>query len=143
MQNLYLIAEAGGKTFAVPAAAVENVVRQMDIVPVPLAGPAVAGIAALRSRVVTVVDLIAAIERAKAGSCIEKPVIVTNVNDHFYGFAVDRVQDIVEAASPPEPVESAMSAGWRDATTGFVETEAGALAVVEPARLLDAPAKAA
>ncbi|MCA1749023.1 MAG: chemotaxis protein CheW [Parasphingopyxis sp.] len=143
MHNLYLIAEADGTQFAIPASAVENVVRDMEIVPVPLAEPCVAGIAALRSRVVTVIDLMAAISDARAGNCAGKPVIVTRIDRHYYGFAVDRVRDIVEASEKPKRVAASMSEGWRKASTGFVETEIGAVIVVDPELLLDTPAKAA
>lgn len=143
MENLYLIAEADGKTFAVPAGDVDTIVRDMEIVPVPLAEASVAGIAALRSRVVTVVDLIATIAGRAAASCCGKPVIVTRLDGHLYGFAVDRVRDILEADGVPKPVEASMSAGWRGASSGYVETEIGAVVVVEPAKLLADHAKAA
>lgn len=143
MQDLYLIAEAAGTQFAIPASRVENVVRDMDIVPVPLAERCVAGIAALRSRVVTVIDLISAITDAPAGACAGKPVIVTRLDRHLYGLAVDGVRDIVEAREPPRPVTAAMSDGWRDCSPGFVETELGAVVVVDPDLLFDPPAEAA
>lgn len=143
MRNLYLIAETTGTTFAMPASDVDNVVREMEIVPVPLAAPSVAGIAALRSRVITVIDLMAAITGEVAADCAARPVIVTKLDGHLYGFAVDRVRDILEAEAAPRPVEASMSAAWRRASAGFVETEIGAVVVVEPASLLADRAEAA
>lgn len=143
MQHLYLVAEADGRRFAMPASAVENVVRDMEVVSVPLADPSVAGIAALRSRVVTVVDLMAAICGEKAGDCRGMPIIVTKVDGHLYGFAVEQVRDIVEAEEAPKSIEASMSAGWSKAASGFVETGDGAVVVVEPRNLLAGHALAA
>ena len=59
MDNLYLFAILAGTRVAVEAGEVEAVVKLTDISPVPGMGAHVAGLSALRSRVLTIVDVAA------------------------------------------------------------------------------------
>ncbi len=54
--ELHLVGRLGGRGVLFPATQVRRVVDIADVVPVPRAAPAVRGLAALRSRVVTVID---------------------------------------------------------------------------------------
>ena len=56
MAELLLIVTIGGERVALLAAAVESVVELDTLIPVPRAAPHVAGLSALRSRVLTVID---------------------------------------------------------------------------------------
>ena len=56
MNELLLIVTIAGERVALPAAAVESVVELDTLIPVPRAAPHVAGLSALRSRVLTVID---------------------------------------------------------------------------------------
>ena len=51
MNELLLIVSIANERVALPAAAVESVVELESLIPVPRAGPHVAGLSALRSRV--------------------------------------------------------------------------------------------
>ena len=54
--NLFLIAHIAGRTVAIPADHIDSAVDIGEVVPVPGTTPAIRGLAALRSRVVTVID---------------------------------------------------------------------------------------
>ena len=56
MNELLLIVTIAGSRVALPAAAVESVVELDTLIPVPRAPVHVAGLSALRSRVLTVID---------------------------------------------------------------------------------------
>ena len=56
MNELLLVVTIAGERVALPAAAVESVVELDTLIPVPRAAPHVAGLSALRSRVLTVID---------------------------------------------------------------------------------------
>src|SRR3546814_1121755 len=56
MNGLFLIAEIGGRAVAISADQIESVVDIGVVTPIPLADARVRGLAALRSRVVTVID---------------------------------------------------------------------------------------
>ena len=56
MSDLLLIVTIAGERVALPASAVESVVELDALISVPRAAPHVAGLSALRSRVLTVID---------------------------------------------------------------------------------------
>ena len=82
MQDLYLIVEIAGQRAVLPAAFVESVVEIEEVAPVPCAPAHVFGLFALRSRVLTVIDTIAALggERSSAG---EKQAVIVTVDGHL------------------------------------------------------------
>jgi purine-binding chemotaxis protein CheW len=64
---------------------------------------------------------------------------VTEVDGHHYALIVDGVEDVLEALSDPTPVRAAMGEGWERVATGMVETEEGALLLVDVAALVTGP----
>ena len=62
MNELLLVVTIAGERVALPAAAVESVVELDTLIPVPRAAPHVAGLSALRSRVLTVIDCMRSLE---------------------------------------------------------------------------------
>jgi hypothetical protein len=66
MDDLKLIARIAGQDVALSAEAIESVVEIDAITPVPLAAAHIAGLAALRSRVLTLIDTYAALELGRS-----------------------------------------------------------------------------
>lgn len=139
MEQLYLVAEAGGARFAIPAEAIGSVVPVSTVLPVPRAAPMVAGLAALRSNVVTVIDTIAAIDGRLAAVSEGQSLVVVNVGGFLYGLAVDEVHDVCECSELPEKLEGAFEPGWSRISTGVIAMEGRSLVVVDPAALIDLP----
>ena len=73
MTELFLIAHVAGRGVAIPASLVDSVVDIADVVRVPRADPCVRGLAALRSRVVTVIDTGLALGLAPLGRTAPAP----------------------------------------------------------------------
>ena len=145
MNQLLLIVTIAGQRVALPAAAVESVVELDTLIPVPRAAPHVAGLSALRSRVLTVIDCIRSLELGSTpnDSGIREAAVV-ELDGHHYALVVDFVEDVVEALSDPAPVRAAMGSGWERVSTGMVETEQGPLLLVDVAALISgAEARAA
>lgn len=137
MNTLLLIVTIAGERVALPAAAVESVVELDALIPVPRAAPHVAGLSALRSRVLTVIDCMRSLELGtteSAGGIREAAVV--ELDGHHYALLVDIVEDVVEALGDPSPVRAAMGAGWERASQGIVETESGPLLLVDVAALV-------
>ncbi|QLC21617.1 chemotaxis protein CheW [Parasphingopyxis sp. CP4] len=143
MDRLYLIAEAGGEHFAIPAEAVESVVTASDVVPVPLADPMIAGVSALRSKVITVVDTVAAIEGGSAAVAAGSSLVVVKIEDFLYGLAVDDVHDVVDFSADPERLGASFAPGWQRVSTGVIEIEDRTIVVIDPGALLTTPEVAA
>ena len=145
MSELLLVVTIAGERVALRSAAVESVVELDALIPVPRAAPHVAGLSALRSRVLTVIDCMRALERG-ATDCSDgiREAVVDELDGHHYALLVDLVEDVVEAMSEPSPVRAAMRPGWERISEGMVETETGPLLVVDVAGLIGgAEAKAA
>ena len=145
MNELLLIVSIGEQRVALPAVAVESVVELDTLIPVPRAPPHVAGLSALRSRVLTVIDCLRSLELG-VSDCSEgiREAAVVELDGHHYALIVDVVEDVVEALSDPSPVRAAMEAGWERAAIGMVETETGPILLVDVAALISgAEARAA
>ncbi|MBC2777666.1 chemotaxis protein CheW [Parasphingopyxis marina] len=136
MEKLYLLAEADGSTFAISADAIESVVTAGEIVPVPLAASWVAGLTALRSRVITVVDTIASIYQREAEIRDGQSLVVVNVDGNLYGLAVDEVHDVCEYSIELERLGASFDSGWRRVSSGMIEADGAAVIVVDPAILV-------
>jgi purine-binding chemotaxis protein CheW len=137
VNELLLIVTIAGQRVALPAAAVESVVELESLIQVPRAAPHVAGLSALRSRVLTVIDCVRSLElepSEDAGAILEAAVV--ELDGHHYALIVDVVEDVVEAQSDPSPVRAAMAAGWERVSRGMIETEAGPLLLVDIAGII-------
>jgi purine-binding chemotaxis protein CheW len=137
VNELLLIVTIAGQRVALPAAAVESVVELESLIPVPRAAPHVAGLSALRSRVLTVIDCVRSLElepSQDADTILEAAVV--ELDGHHYALIVDVVEDVVEAQSDPSPMRAAMADGWERVSCGMVETEAGPLLLVDIAGII-------
>ena len=145
MNELLLVVTIGGERVALLAEAVEAVVELDTLIPVPRAAAHVAGLSALRSRVLTVIDCMRSLELGIT-DCSDgvREAAVVELDGHHYALLVDLVEDVVEAQSNPAPLRAAMGPGWERASLGMVETETGPLLLVDIAALIaGAEAKAA
>lgn len=144
MNQLLLIVDIAGERVALPADAVESVVELDALIPVPRAAPHIAGLSALRSRVLTVIDCMRALELG-ATDCSDgiREAAVVELDGHHYALIVDAVEDVVEALTEPQPVRAAMGNGWERGSIGMVETETGPVLLVDVAALIAGPERQA
>jgi purine-binding chemotaxis protein CheW len=141
MNELLLIVTVAGSRVAFPASAVESVVELDTLIPVPRAPAHVAGLSALRSRVLTVIDCRRSLELGTTDSTNGiREAAVVEIEGHHYALIVDVVEDVVEALSDPSAVRAAMGAGWERVSKGMVETEEGPLLLVDIEKLIAGPA---
>lgn len=136
MESLYLLGVAGAVRFAMPASIVESVVTLGAVVPVPLSPPSIAGVSALRSRVITVVDVVAAIHGGEAALADRLSTIIVTLGGHLYGLVVDDIHDVISHSAEPERFGAALDSGWQRVSTGIIEVEGSAVVVIDPAKLV-------
>jgi purine-binding chemotaxis protein CheW len=140
MNELLLVVCIAGQRVALPAARIESVVELDTLIPVPRAANHVAGLSALRSRVLTVISC-----RRSLGLPVPKvqdavlEAAVTEVDGHHYALIVDGVEDVLVAVSDPTPVRAAMGEGWERVSSGMIETEDGPLLLVDVEGLVAGP----
>ena len=139
METLKLIARIADQEVAIVADLVESVVEIDAITPVPLAAPHIAGLAALRSRVLTIIDTYAALEIGRSPRDGLLQAIVVTIDNHLYGLLVDEVVDVVAIEGEPEPVHAGLSRGWAHAALGLIEHDDKALLELDPARIVAGP----
>ncbi len=143
MTELFLIVNLAGQWVAVAADQVESVVDIGDIVTVPCVEPSVSGLAALRSRVVTVIDTRCALGFA-ASETASKRAIITVHDGHYYAVTVDALDDVapfmrVAVAGVIGSGLVGTSGGWNDVGTGLITRNDEPMLVVDLARLIPAP----
>ena len=142
MNKLLLIVSIAGSRVAFPAAEVDGVVELDTLIPVPRAPAHLAGLSALRSRVLTVIDCQRSMElgTTELGDGQLHEAAVVEVDGHHYALTVDVVEDVVEGLSEPVPIRAAMGEGWERVSQGMVETEEGPILLLDIAAIIAGPA---
>jgi purine-binding chemotaxis protein CheW len=140
VNELLLVVTIANERVALPATSVESVVELDTLISVPRAAAHVAGLSALRSRVLTVIDCMRSLELGDT-DCSDgiREAAVVELEGHHYALIVDLVEDVVEALTDPAPMRAAMGKGWERVSSGMVETEAGPLLLVDVAALVAGP----
>lgn len=136
MSELLLTATLAGTRVALDAARVQAVIEIETLVPVPHGPRGVAGLTALRSRAMTVVDCAAIVGEAEGGVATGTGAAVIHEGGHAYALALGEIDDVVEARSEPGPVPGGLPAGWADAALGLVETDGAPALLLDPQLLL-------
>ena len=137
MSELLLIVRLAGERVALPAAEVEAVVEIEGVTPVPGAAAHVAGLSALRSRVVTLIDC----ARSVGSLCgaVPRDAAVVVVDGHPYALLVDCVEDVVPATSELRPLPGSLESGWSRAVRGCIEAEGDLILFLDIPALIAGP----
>jgi purine-binding chemotaxis protein CheW len=138
---LLLIVRLAGERVAFPAAEIESVIELEGLTPVPRAAAHVAGLSALRSRVLTVIDCRASLEPGTGGGDGRDAVVVV-ADGHPYALLVDAVEDVVETSGDARPPRTALAGGWQRVAKGTVDAEGDLLLLVDVHALIAGPAGA-
>ena len=143
MNEMLLVVVLAGRRVALPASEVNAVIELADVTPVPLTASHVVGLSALRSRPLTVIDCAASLGTASEGpDWRARRAVVVEHDGHLYGLLVDAADDIVAAQAEPVPLGADPGPGWQRVALGRVETEAGALPLLDIAALIAGPGEA-
>jgi purine-binding chemotaxis protein CheW len=134
MSALVLMAQIAGRRCAMAAEDVRSVIDLGVIAPVPRAPAFIAGITALRSQTLTVIDCRLALGLGDAGLYpTDTRAAVVAITGHSYALMVDAIEDISSALSEPGQIPGGFGEEWQRAAKGLIETGIG------PALLLDLP----
>lgn len=136
MRRLYLIATIAGRTVAIGSEQVDSVVDIGDVVAAPRTAHAVRGLAALRSRVVTVIDTRAALDLPPGGDAARG--VILRVDGHLYAFLVDALDDVAEHELQPLANGLALDAAWQGIVLGLIDRGGEPMLAIDLARLVPA-----
>jgi len=140
MNELYLVVGLCGEKVAFRASEVQSVIELDTVTPAPRAPAFIAGLAALRSRALTVIDCARSLGiEQEAREFSGRQAAVVELKGHIYALVLDGVDDVVEADGSPEAVPAKLSGGWHRVARGMVETELGPMLVVDLAAMVAGP----
>ena len=141
MSELLLMCMIAGRRTAFPAVAVESVIEIDEIIPVPGAPDFIAGLTALRSQVLTVIDSPRALGLDISSRVHGGRAAVVDVGGHPYALLVDEAFDVAPQRSDPFAVPGGFGAGWQNAASGMVETDDGPALLIDIAAMVNGPAQ--
>ncbi len=78
---------------------VKEILRMVEITPVPEAPPFFKGFIDLRGDITSVIDLRLRLDFPEIEHSLSAPIIIVRVNDHFMGMIVDSVSEVVTIKS--------------------------------------------
>jgi purine-binding chemotaxis protein CheW len=139
--QLLIIVQIAGRRCALSALDVKSVIEIGAVTPIPRTPGYIAGITALRSQALTVIDCRRALGLGGAlGSDVagadwptDHRAAVIAEGGHAYALMVDRIEDITTAIGEAGQVPGGFGAEWSRVAIGMIETLAG------PALLIDLP----
>ena len=137
MNTLLVMAQIAGRRCAIEAPNVDAVIEIGAITPVPRTPDFIAGITAMRSQALTVIDARTSIGFGAEAFPIDHRAIVATHNCDPYAIRVDAIEDICAAVSEPETVPGGFGEAWSRVSTGLVETKAGPALLLNLEALLD------
>jgi purine-binding chemotaxis protein CheW len=140
MDHTLLLVSIAGERAAIASDIIRSVVELDVITPVPRSPEHIAGLAALRSRAMTVVDCRSSLELDEA-SGPTKLTVVVDVEGFLYALLVDDVVEVVPFDGEPSELRADLLPGWARASVGMIETTAGPALVLDPVKLIEGPAK--
>jgi purine-binding chemotaxis protein CheW len=136
--QLLVIAQIAGRRCALSALDVKSVIEIGPVTPIPRTPAYIAGITALRSQALTVIDCRRALglDGGMAGEAwpTDHRAAVIAEGGYAYALMVDRIEDITTAIGEAGQVPGGFGAEWSRVAIGMIETMAG------PALLIDLPA---
>lgn len=134
MNHLLVIAQIAGRRCALSAHDVKSVIEIGTITPIPRVPNYIAGITALRSQALTVIDCRIALGLSSHDWPTDHRAAVVSEGGHSYALMVDAIEDITTAVGAAGEVPGGFGPEWSRIATGMVETMIG------PALLIDLPA---
>jgi len=122
-----------GHLFGIPVGAVQEVLREQRVTPVPLAAPEVCGLANLRGQLVTTLDLRSRLQLPPRPAG-ERPVsvVVRTGDGAAVSLVVDRVGDVVTPGQDSlEPAPETLRPAVRELLAGVCQLERRLLLVLD------------
>ena len=139
MSALYLIANISGSAVAIDSSRVESVVRIGEVLKVPNCSPLVAGLFALRSRVLTLLDSQFLVTGVSKTPEIGSLAVVVDIDGHTYGLLVDGIDEAVMIESIDYLQNISLDPNWQNIASGVVSHEDRMLMMIDLERLIAVP----
>ena len=147
MESSLILVRVANEIAAIDASAVQSVVEIDAITPVPQSPKHVAGLAALRSRAMVVIDCRRSLEieddDSDGAPADKRSAVVVEIDEFIYALLVDKIEGVVPFDGEAMALRTSLDPGWARMTSGMVETSAGPALLLEPAALIKGAGDAA
>jgi purine-binding chemotaxis protein CheW len=131
--------EAGESLFGIDSARIEEIVRVPAITPVRGSSDYVLGIANLRGRIVTVLDVSARLGLGAAGIGEDARILVASSGGESIGILVRRLRDVMEVErSDLRALAGEVGAAREDLFLGVFDAQGRMTALLDPDKILEA-----
>lgn len=139
MTELMVMAQIAGRRCALHALDVQSVIELGAITPVPQTPDFIAGITALRSQALTVIDCRRALGFPAIRWSTDSRAAVVSINGHSYALIIDAIEDITTSIGQPEQITGGFGSEWSRVATGMIETSSGPALLIDLAALIEGP----
>jgi purine-binding chemotaxis protein CheW len=137
MAFLYLIAHVNGACVGIESDKIESIVHVQDVIAVPSCDPSVAGLFALRSRVLTLIDTQYLVTQSKQVAAKGALAVVVDVGGHHYGLLVDWVEDVVPIEEDQIEANIHPAKSWAKLVTRTASIDGRLVMILDPTSLVN------
>jgi len=128
--------EIDDEVFAIDILPVREIVRTMNITPVPHSPPHVQGVVNLRGQITPVVDLRQRFGRTSGTTPADSRIVVVEMATGVLGFTVDRVHEVLTIPTTiVDPAPFLVSGVAGDSIRGVAKLEGGLVIILDLDRL--------
>ncbi len=136
MQELFLLAQIDGTEVAICSDIVESVVTVGEVVTVPGCEPVVAGLFALRSRVLTLIDCQYRVTGKRKAAERGMLAIIAGIGGHNFGLLVEKVFDVVPVEDASIHPAVKLDPRWKSMVSRLIEIDGRMVMALDPAALV-------
>lgn len=129
MNTSYVIASVAGQCVALDALSVEAIIRVGAITRVPRAPAHVVGLCAVRSTVMTVIDVARAAGRTDGEGADHAAVVLHE--GHRYALRLHRIADVEPIAVTPHANDASIGTAWLAIAPSRIESSRGAALLLD------------
>lgn len=139
MDDLLVMAQIAGRRCALHAHDVQSVIEIATVTPIPRAPDFIAGITAMRSQALTVIDCRRALGFDPDHWATDNRAIVVSIAGYSYALLIDAIEDITSGMGQPEEIPGGFGPEWSRVATGLIETRVGPALLIDVAALVAGP----
>lgn len=139
MQDLLVMAQIAGRRCAFQAHDVQSVIEVGVVTPIPRAPDFIAGITAMRSQALTVIDCRRALGFDPSHWALDHRAIVVTIAGYSYALLIDSIEDITSGMGEPEAVPGGFGPEWSRVASGLIETRVGPALLIDMFALIAGP----
>jgi purine-binding chemotaxis protein CheW len=134
---MYVTMRIDRQLFGISVRHVRDVLRQQNVIPIPLAPPEVAGSLNLRGRIVTVIDVRCRLNLPAREQNAKTTFVVVEIIGELYSMLVDRLGDVLTISTAEiEKTPGNLTGAWKDIASGIHKMDGELLVLIDVATLL-------